>query len=112
MAAEPGTPPRAFTKVVLLRQSLRRDADTLVVLVAATPLLATFGSSRWSWLAGPVSSLAIHALGHDQNETEDRVPQTRGRRSYRQKVSSAGIVSRRQIISSKVTRLKRHADYV
>jgi hypothetical protein len=96
--------------MVVLRRSLRRDADAVVVLVTVTPLLATFGSSRWSWLAGPVSSLAIYALGHDHNEAEDRLPQTRGRRSYRQKVSSAGIVSRRQIISSNVTRLKRHAD--
>ena len=80
------------------------------MLVAVTPLLATFGSSRWSWLAGPVSSLAIYALGHDHDDAEDRLPQTREPQSYRQKVSSAGIVSRRQIISSNVTRLKRNAD--
>ena len=61
-----------------LRQSFRRDADAAVLLVTVTPLLATFGASRWSWLGGPVSSLAIYALGHDQNDQEaDRLPRTR-----------------------------------
>jgi hypothetical protein len=77
--------------MVDLRQSFRRNADAVAVLITVTPLSATFGPSRWSWLGGPVSSLAIYALGHaDDEQAEDRLPRTKRRRSYRENVSSAG----------------------
>ena len=31
-------------------------------LVSVTALLALYGSTQWSWLAGPVASLAVWAL--------------------------------------------------
>jgi len=38
------------------------------ILVTVTPLLVVFGSTRWSWLGGPVASLAVWALGHVARE--------------------------------------------
>jgi hypothetical protein len=35
-----------------------------VTLVTVTALLVPFGSHPWSWLAGPVASLAVWSLGH------------------------------------------------
>ena len=33
-----------------------------IVLLVVTPLLAAYGRFDWSWVAGPVASLAIWAL--------------------------------------------------
>ena len=38
------------------------------ILVTVTPLLAGYGSSKWSWIGGPVASLAVWALEHAQRE--------------------------------------------
>jgi len=46
------------------------------ILVTVTPLLAGYGSSRWSWVGGPVASLAVWALEHAQREPE-RTPTER-----------------------------------
>jgi hypothetical protein len=34
-----------------------------VMLLAVTALLVPFGSHPWSWLAGPIASLAVWSLG-------------------------------------------------
>jgi len=52
------------------------------ILLTVTPLLAGYGSSRWSWVGGPVASLAVWALEHAQREpeptpTEPRPPAVR-----------------------------------
>jgi hypothetical protein len=39
-----------------------RFLPAAATLVLVTALLAPFGSTRWSWLAGPVASFAIWAL--------------------------------------------------
>jgi len=46
------------------------------ILLTVTPLLAGYGSSRWSWVGGPVASLAVWALEHAQREPE-RTPTER-----------------------------------
>jgi hypothetical protein len=33
-----------------------------LILVTVTPTLALYGSTRWSWLAGPVAALSVWAL--------------------------------------------------
>jgi len=40
---------------------VNRVAPSLV-LVSVTTLLAVYGRSSWSWLAGPVAALALWAL--------------------------------------------------
>jgi hypothetical protein len=34
-------------------------------LVSVTGLLLAYGSTNWSWVAGPVAALAIWALGYE-----------------------------------------------
>jgi hypothetical protein len=36
-----------------------------VTLVSVTGLLLVYGSTEWSWLAGPVAALAIWALDYE-----------------------------------------------
>lgn len=45
---------------------MSRFLPASATLVSVTALLAAFGSSRWSWLAGPVATLAIWALDREE----------------------------------------------
>jgi|tagenome__1003787_1003787.scaffolds.fasta_scaffold20708478_3 hypothetical protein len=45
------------------------------ILVTVTPLLAGYGSSRWSWVGGPVASLALWALEHARREPDPAATQ-------------------------------------
>jgi hypothetical protein len=44
------------------------------ILVLVTALLAPFGSTRWSWLAGPVASVAVWALDRAARDPDERSP--------------------------------------
>jgi hypothetical protein len=39
-----------------------RRFSPLIVLVVVTGLLAAYGNSHWSWLAGPIAAAALRAL--------------------------------------------------
>jgi hypothetical protein len=39
-----------------------RRFSPLIVLVVVTGLLAAYGNSPWSWLAGPLAAAALRAL--------------------------------------------------
>jgi hypothetical protein len=41
---------------------VRRLLYPLLDLALVTPVLLTYGPSRWSWLAGPLSALAMWVL--------------------------------------------------
>ena len=45
------------------------------ILVTVTPLLAGYGAGRWSWIGGPVASLAVWALEHARREPEPAATQ-------------------------------------
>jgi len=61
---------------------MTRSFAPSTILLTVTPLLAGYGSSKWSWVGGPVASLAVWALEHAQREpeptpTEPRPPAVR-----------------------------------
>src|SRR5215217_7603110 len=55
-------PPYRLTRLQRF-PDMRHSAAPSVILVTVTPLLAAFGSTRWSWLAGPIAATAVRALG-------------------------------------------------
>ena len=47
---------------------MTRSLAPTTILLTVTPLLAGYGSDRWSWLGGPIASLAVWALDHTHSE--------------------------------------------
>jgi hypothetical protein len=45
-----------------------------IVLVTVTALLLGFGTHPWSWLAGPISALAVWGLDRKAGEPGARAP--------------------------------------
>jgi hypothetical protein len=45
-----------------------------IVLVTVTGLLLAYGSTRWSWIAGPIAALAIWALDLETAEPAEPAP--------------------------------------
>jgi hypothetical protein len=41
-----------------------------LILVIVTPLLALYGSTRWSWFAAPVAALAVWTLDCTQRREQ------------------------------------------
>jgi hypothetical protein len=44
-----------------------------LILVSVTMLLAAYGSTRWSWIAGPVAAVATRALDKRTPEKSLRI---------------------------------------
>ena len=53
---------------------MRRFLPPSLTLVLVTGLLVPYGSQRWSWLAGPIASLAIWALDRVAHEPAAPAP--------------------------------------
>jgi hypothetical protein len=51
-----------------------RVLPEFATLVSVTPLLLLYGSTDWSWLAGPVAALAIWALDADRRVPAGAAP--------------------------------------
>ena len=67
----PPHPVRVIRRAPHARRIRAANGDAAAVLVTITPLLAIYGSTEWSWLFGPLSALALWALGHGEREDAD-----------------------------------------
>ena len=52
---------------------MNRFAPVILLIVVST-LFLDYGSSRWSWLAGPVAALTLWALAAKAREPAERSP--------------------------------------
>jgi hypothetical protein len=52
---------------------VRRFLPASATLVSLTGLLLLQGSTRWSWVAGPVAALAIRALDYEPQSRRETV---------------------------------------
>ena len=56
---------------------MSRSFAPSTILLTVTPLLAGYGSAKWSWVGGPIASLAVWALEHAQRDAQPAAAEVR-----------------------------------